>query len=151
MSNFQPLLKSIYENLSVPQPQRSKIILEIAADMEDMYEHFLIRGMSEEEAMDKLESEFDFDEDTLAQLKSIHTPGYSRWMENLPKHTQNYWEKGVISILAIFILFVIFSVFSSEDFLVNSRPAIFVLIPFTTIGIFRYINLRMLKRWMNRR
>ena len=41
MKQFTALLKSINERLDLPQPTKSRIILEIAADLDDLYQLYL--------------------------------------------------------------------------------------------------------------
>jgi CubicO group peptidase (beta-lactamase class C family) len=40
VNRFVAVLKNLDELLDIPQPSRSRIILEISADMEDMYDHY---------------------------------------------------------------------------------------------------------------
>ena len=47
---FVSLLKKINNKLDLPQNTKSKIILEIAADLEDLSNYYLTQGLSENEA-----------------------------------------------------------------------------------------------------
>ncbi len=47
MNRFAPLLKSINARLDLPQPTKSRIILEIASDLEDMYQFYQSQGPDE--------------------------------------------------------------------------------------------------------
>ena len=58
MTRFAPLLKSINDRLDLPQPTKSRIILEIAADLEDLYQFYQNQGMNESEAAQKAEEKF---------------------------------------------------------------------------------------------
>jgi len=41
MEKFNSILKSISEKIELPQPMKSRILLEISADLNDTYELFL--------------------------------------------------------------------------------------------------------------
>ena len=44
MKQFTPILKRINERLNLPQPTKSRIILEITCDLEDAYDFYLENG-----------------------------------------------------------------------------------------------------------
>jgi hypothetical protein len=50
MSRFRRVLSHTGERLSLPKATKSLILVEIAADLEDLFQHYLQQGMSEEEA-----------------------------------------------------------------------------------------------------
>ncbi len=50
MSQFAPLIREIGEQLCVPQPARSRILLEISADLEDLSAHYRSQGLSPQAA-----------------------------------------------------------------------------------------------------
>lgn len=50
MNRFGARLREIHERIDLPQPLKSRIILEIASDMNDTYEELRGRGLGEEEA-----------------------------------------------------------------------------------------------------
>ena len=50
MSRFAGVLKRVSDGLDLPQPTRSRILLEMAGDLQDLYEHHLGQGMDEERA-----------------------------------------------------------------------------------------------------
>ncbi|MFH1754248.1 MAG: hypothetical protein ABIA59_00965 [Candidatus Latescibacterota bacterium] len=53
MSRFEGLLKQINGKLDLPQPTKSRILLEIASDLDDMYRVFIQQGMSEQDAAER--------------------------------------------------------------------------------------------------
>lgn len=59
MNPFNPLLKRINDKLDLSQPAKSRIVLEIAADLEDLYRIYRDRGLSEEEALHKAQEKED--------------------------------------------------------------------------------------------
>jgi len=59
MTQFTPILKRINERLDLPQPTKSRIILEIASDLEDTFRFYLQKGLDEQESFQKAEEKFD--------------------------------------------------------------------------------------------
>ena len=50
MTRFRDILLRTSDRLELPQPVKSRILLEISADLEDIYDECVSRGMSGEEA-----------------------------------------------------------------------------------------------------
>ena len=78
-----PALRRISGELGLPEPARSRVILEMAADLEAMYEHFRARGLGEEEAARRAEDRVLASPDALRQLVLVHTTGYQRWLSGV--------------------------------------------------------------------
>lgn len=72
MSRFTSLLKRIDDRLKFPQPTKSRILLEIAADLEDLHLLYLERGLGEEEAAQLAEEKFDFSDKALQEFTHVH-------------------------------------------------------------------------------
>jgi hypothetical protein len=106
MKRFVQHLKSIEERLDLPQPLKSRIILEIAADMEDLFNHFKEKGMGDEEAITEVERKMEITEDSLEALSQVHKSGLQRLLDRLDLQTRNRWEK-VVLVLTILILAVL--------------------------------------------
>jgi hypothetical protein len=59
MSRFNVFLHRTGERLALPKATRSLILVEIASDLEDLFQHYLHEGLSEEEAAAKAEEKVD--------------------------------------------------------------------------------------------
>lgn len=116
MSRFADLLRSIDIRLDLPKPTRARILLEIAADLEDLYEFYLERGLSEEKARALTEEKFDFSEKSLAELIAVHQSGLRSFMDRLSLQTQSRWEQAVVAALLLFTAAAGGSTFFHEDF-----------------------------------
>ena len=55
MSRFNVFLHRTGERLALPKATRSLILVEIASDLEDLFQHYSQQGLSEEEAATKAE------------------------------------------------------------------------------------------------
>ncbi len=84
MSRFAGELRETCERLSLPQPTRSRVLLEISADMEDLYHLNRERGLSESEAHTLAVENCDLSYDSLAALTEIHTGPARRILDTLP-------------------------------------------------------------------
>ena len=72
MNRFISLLQRVNDKLDLPQPEKSRILLEIAADLQDMYQVYLDKGLGEEEAVKRTEEKFSWD------ITQIHPKGPSK-------------------------------------------------------------------------
>jgi hypothetical protein len=132
MNPFFSTLKTINDRLDLPQPQKSRILLEIAGDLNDLYRLYLDQGLSKEEAKQKTELKFDLNEYTLNELIKIHNTGFRKLFCRFSEQAQTRWEQvGVLLILVS--IFIAFSAsFLSTDFFNNSS---FFLRPLFLIAI----------------
>ncbi len=104
MNPFKPLLIKINTKLELPQPIKSRIILEIAADLEDAYQSFLHKGMTEQEAAEMAKQKFDLDNHSLHELIRVHQSSFRRWFDHLPTAAQTWWERLILVCLLLFVL-----------------------------------------------
>ena len=81
MDPFKTLLININNKLELPQPTKSRIILEISADLNDAYHAFQSQGMSKKEAVEAAKQKFDLDKRSLNELVYIHQTSFRRWFD----------------------------------------------------------------------
>jgi hypothetical protein len=108
MNRFSPLLKEINNKLDLPQKLKSKIILEISADLNDLFQSYLAKGLNEKEALRKAEEKFGLSDEALIQLRRIHEVGFRRLVYNLSQQAQTWLER--VSLLLIILLISILGV-----------------------------------------
>lgn len=104
MNPFAPTLKTIYDSLDLPQPEKSRILLEISGDMEDCYHNLLDSGLGEKAALQQTEERFRLDARTLQALIQIHMPPIKRLMDRFSRQAQSRWEKTLLLLLLCIIL-----------------------------------------------
>lgn len=92
MKQFKSLLQKINQELRLPQPEKSRILLEIAMDLEDTYAYYRERGHSEEEARVKAEEKIAFSQEAFTQIREVHKSPYVRWMNSFSERTRLRWE-----------------------------------------------------------
>jgi hypothetical protein len=115
MSQFAPLIMEISERLCVPQPAKSHILLEIAADLEDLYSHYLAGGMAPEEAAARTRSTLELSDDALANLIRIHEPPLRRLLERLSEQARSLWERLTLLVVTLFVVVLTVSELLSAD------------------------------------
>ena len=122
MKHFTQLLKSINERLNLPQPTKSRIILEIAADLDDLYQLYLSRGLEENEAAKKAVDKIDLTDEALNELVQIHQSLIRKLLHKITAQAQSRWEKVIFVLLLIFVVAIsIQGVFSAQFFLQASK------------------------------
>jgi len=104
MNRFALLLKSINEKLDLPQPRKSRILLEIAADLEDLFDVYRTKGFSEAEAMRKAEEKFVLNEEAIFELIQIHESVFRRFLDKLSEQAKTRWERALLIVILLFIV-----------------------------------------------
>ncbi len=124
MKRFVRVLKEIDRKLDLPEQERSRILLEIGSDLEDMYELYREEGLGEEDAMRRAEEMFDVSDEALEELARIHRSVFEQLLNRLSEQAQSRWEK--VMLVVTLLLIVLFSgrqIVSSDFF---PRAGIFV-------------------------
>jgi len=104
MDPFKTLLININNKLELPQPTKSRIILEISADLNDAYRTYQSQGMDEKEAIEAAKQKFDLDKQSLNELIHIHQTSFRRWLDHLSAPAQTWWERVILICLLTFII-----------------------------------------------
>jgi hypothetical protein len=104
MDPFKTLLININNKLELPQPTKSRIILEISADLNDAYRTYQNQGMDEKEAIEAAKQKFDLDKQSLNELIHIHQTSFRRWLDHLSEPAQTWWERVILICLLTFII-----------------------------------------------
>jgi hypothetical protein len=103
MSRFKELLQRMNERLDLPQPEKSRILLEIAADLEDMYELYRSQGMGDGEAVRRAVEKFDVSEEALDELVQIHESTFHRLLGRFSEQARTRWERLLLAAVVLFI------------------------------------------------
>lgn len=125
MKQFTPLLKRINERLDLPQPTKSRIILEIAADLDDLYQLYLSRGMSKNEAAKKAEEKIDLTDESLNELVQIHQSLLRKLLDKISAQAQTRWERVAFVLMLLFIATISIKAIFSTQFLSQASKWIY--------------------------
>lgn len=102
MKRFTEILRQTNERLDLPQPIKSRIILEMAADLEDLYQFHRNRGLDESDALREAKDAFNLSPGALEQLVEIHTTPFRRFLDRLSAQAQTFWERIFLALLLVF-------------------------------------------------
>lgn len=103
MTDFADVLMPLSARLPLPQPARSRILLEIAADLEDLYQHYRSSGLSQAEARSKAIEACDLSDQALAELVQLHTSTFRKLLDRLSAQAQTRWERALLVLIALVV------------------------------------------------
>lgn len=122
MNRFAHVLKQAGDRLRVPEPSRTRILLEIAADLEDSFRHYLEQGCGEAEATRRAEEAFGASDEALRLLARVHQPGLDGVADRFSQQIGTLWSKFLMVALLGFEILVAVRVFSDRTFFVYPSP-----------------------------
>ena len=99
MSRFTGLLRSLSDRLDLPQPARSRILLEIAGDLEALFQSFVDKGLPEEEAERETLAQVDLSDEALEALGRVHGGWFRRVVYALAQRGGAGWERALLVLL----------------------------------------------------
>jgi hypothetical protein len=115
MNRFAEILKRTGDRLDLPQPEKSRILLEIASDLEDLYDLYRGQGIDEEEAARRASEKLVVSDEALAQLVQIHESSFRKFLNRISDQAQTRWERVLLTALVIFVaLYAGRELFSSQ-------------------------------------
>lgn len=101
MDRFSRVLQQVERRLRAPEPERSRILVEMAHDLEDLYRSYRERGLSEAEARRKAENWLAPSRAALASLESVHRPALDRLLDRLGGTTRGRVELGLVALVSL--------------------------------------------------
>lgn len=101
MSRFADILGALSDRLDLPQPARSRLLIEIADDLEDLFEHHRRQGLSEAEARRRAIETCDLSDEALQGLATVHASGIRRLLDRLGEQagSRGEWLLFLMSML----------------------------------------------------
>ena len=127
MSRFAGVLKRISDGLDLPQPIRSRILLEMAGDLEDLYDHHRDQGLGEEEALRRAEDAFVASDEALKHLARIHESS-GGLTERVARQVGSWWEKLLLLIWLVAVILVAGAVVTKVHFFVIVSPFVWPIV-----------------------
>lgn len=101
MTRFSRVLRRVESRLKAPEPERSRILMELAADLEDLYRTYRERGLDDSEARRKAEQWLVPSTSALDSLRSVHVPAFERLLDRLSGTTRGRVELGIVSLVSL--------------------------------------------------
>jgi len=106
MTRFNEAFVELSARLAIPQPARSRVLLEIAADMEDFYQAFVAEGLPEEEARRRTLEQVGPSDEALQDLVEVHSTTVKRALDSFSEQARSRWERGLLAALVLFALVI---------------------------------------------
>jgi hypothetical protein len=106
MSRFAASLREISGRLNLPQPARARVLTEIAGDLDDLYQAFLERGASEEDAERQALGRIDLSDDALRGLARVHGSWFRRLSDSIAERAGSRWELALVGLLVLLAVFL---------------------------------------------
>jgi hypothetical protein len=103
MSRFNRFLHRTGERLALPKATRSLILVEIASDLEDLFQHYIEQGLSEEDAAARAEEKVDMSDEALTELVRIHSEARG-WTDRFVRRAHSFWERFVMAVIVLFFI-----------------------------------------------
>ncbi len=135
MSRFAEALADASARLTVPEPVRSRILLEVAADMDDLYRTYLERGHGEEEAREGVLEHFDLSQEALRQLAAVHDTPLDRSLGSLSGEARAPWARTLLALLGLFVAAGSGSLLLRGEVLAHASPVAWALLALLAAGV----------------
>lgn len=101
MERFGRVLRRVDRRLEAPEPERSRILAEMAGDLKDLYVAYRERGLDEEEARRRALEWFAPSQEAVDGLRVVHTPWIERHLGRLGSSCRGWVEVGAAGLFAI--------------------------------------------------
>lgn len=101
MGRFGRVLRRVDRRLEAPEPERSRILAEMAADLEDLYAAYRERGADEEEARRRALEWLAPSPQAVESLRAVHTPWIERLLHRLGSSARGRLEVGAVALFSL--------------------------------------------------
>ncbi len=135
MSRFAEALAEASSRLTVPEPVRSRILLEVAADMDDLYRTYLERGHAEEEAREGVLEHFDLSQEALRELAAVHDTPLDRSLRSLSGQARAPWARTLLALLGLFVALGSGGLLLRGELLSHASPLAWALLALLAAGV----------------
>ena len=135
MSHFAIPLRTLAERLPIPEPARSRILLEMATDMEDLLQHYLERGRDRSEAIRAVEEQFHLSDEALKELVQVHTSPLQLSLEGFSSQLRSPWERGLLVLVGLFVAPGLLLHLLQPAILRDASPLVFALLLVLVIAL----------------
>jgi hypothetical protein len=121
--------------LTVPEPARSRILLEIAADMEGLYGEYVDRGLTEEDAEAAVMDHFDLSDEVLRELVRVHDKPLERSLETLSGQVRGPWSSFLLVLFALFVIVGSGALLFKGQVYRDASGLVWIVIPILVVGL----------------
>lgn len=104
MDRFAPALRRVSRELDLPRRLRTELLLEMAADLEAVFEHHRGRGVAEDEAARRAEEAVLGSPEVIRRLGRLHASPWRSWAEDVGARLSGGLELGLLIVGVVPIL-----------------------------------------------
>ena len=104
MNEYRSILRTLADRLDLPQPARSRVLIEVAADLADLEAVFVERGSAPEEARAQAVERLDLSDDVIRELVRVHGSPLRRGLDRLGERGRRRGERLALAALLVFLL-----------------------------------------------
>ena len=122
MTRFANVLKQAGDRIRVAEPSRTRILLEMAADLEDSYRYYLDQGCDEVDAARRAEEAFGASDEALQLLARIHQPGFGGLTDRFSQQVGTLWSKFLLVAILAFEILAAVRILTDRFFLFRPSP-----------------------------
>lgn len=122
MKRFARVLNEARDQLKIREPSRTRVLLEMASDLEDSYQFHLSQGCDEAEAARRAEEAFGTSEEALKHLTRIHESSLGGMQNRLSGQIGRPWEKLILLAIVAFEILAAAKIVSHEAFFMFLSP-----------------------------
>lgn len=126
MRRFTNVLRKAGDELNLPQGTKSRILLEMAGDLEDLYKHHLRQGVGEAEAERRAEDAFAASDEALKHLARIHESS-GGLTERVARQAGTTWEKTLLVLWILVVILIAGGMATEERFFMIVSPFVWPL------------------------
>ena len=135
MSGREELLAALADRLDLPQPARSRVLLEVAADLADLEAAYRARGLGPEEARARAVERLDLSEETVRDLVRVHGSRLRRALDRLGETGRRRGEWIALLALLAFLVLGTGALAPTPGLLADSGPGLWLVAAATIPGL----------------
>jgi hypothetical protein len=146
---FLPALRQLERELSVPLPERVRILRELEFDLEQLRDRFVAQGMPTEEARSRAVEALVPEGTALGELRRLHMPLYLRATRHLGGDRLRQLERTALGLAVASVLLVETLTLMRADLLRDPSPFLW---PVLALGglLFTAIAAKVFQLWVKR-
>jgi len=127
MNEFGSVLRSLSDRLDLPQPARSRVLIEVAADLADLEALYVERGASLEDARAKAVERLDLCDEAIRELVRVHGSPLRRGLDRLGERGRRRWERLALAALLVFLLAGTRALLPSQGLLADAGSGLLII------------------------
>jgi hypothetical protein len=134
MRRFAKVLRRASDELDLPRATKSRILLEMAGDLEDLYQHHLARGLDSAEAEQRATDAFAASDEALKHLASIHESS-GPWTDRVARQAGTAWGKALLVVWVVVVLLIAGRMATEPNFFLVVSPFVWPLAGLAIAGL----------------